>query len=412
MPVSIRRLVAGATALGALTALALGVTSPASAAPAKGWIAAPNGMVGIQESITIYAPSAAGQVVSVGLQSAASASTAQTTIAANGYGTLLWTPTTSGAWSINALGNIVSAGSSNITVSAMPTYTVLLAQNNVQAGVSNNLTAGVVAPVGTIAPQGSVYLASANGNGITTQPLSGQFGGSTSFATLPWTPQSLGAFALLATFQPGGNGQTGSVSPISQPNINQADTIVALRWPATLYQGTPTVLQAVLGQNIPQGSVAFYQDGVGISASIPTVNGVATFPWTPNLGGVHNISVAFTANQPIPGAGTSSSSSQLVNIQPARTSDNVTVDPTNQPVWSIAKPIVMQAGTSTTLVGTATSGTPVYFSEQGPCIINGAVLQALSAGSCQVTASAVGNATLTPVSETYTVTVTAAPKSR
>ena len=47
----------------------------------------------------------------------------------------------------------------------------------------------------------------------------------------------------------------------------------------------------------------------------------------------------------------------------------------------------------------------MLFSEQGPCAIAGAVLTALGAGQCQVTAISPGNATLTPGSETYTVTV-------
>jgi hypothetical protein len=65
-----------------------------------------------------------------------------------------------------------------------------------------------------------------------------------------------------------------------------------------------------------------------------------------------------------------------------------------------------------TLAGTSQSGTPVLFSEQGPCAIAGAVLTALSAGQCQVTAISPGNAQLTPGSETYTITVTAPPRKR
>ena len=40
----------------------------------------------------------------------------------------------------------------------MPTYTVLLAQNALQQGASNNILAGVVAPIGTLAPTGTVTL--------------------------------------------------------------------------------------------------------------------------------------------------------------------------------------------------------------------------------------------------------------
>ena len=97
-------------------------------------------------------------------------------------------------------------------------------------------------------------------------------------------------------------------------------------------------------------------------------------------------------------------------MQAARSADNITVDPPGQPVWSIAQPISLQAGRTVTLAGTSQSGTTVLFSEQGPCAIAGAVLTALSAGQCQVTAISPGNATLTPGSETYTITVTNPPR--
>jgi hypothetical protein len=406
-----RAAVAGCAAL-ALGVTSLGLAQVASAAPAQGFIASPNGMVGLQQTVVISAPAAKGQVVTIGLQNASTAQTLQTSIGSNGYGYLNWTPTFGGSWTINGLGNIISSGSTTINVAAMPTYTVLLAQNNVQNGVNNNLSAAVIAPIGSLAPTGSVYLATSFGNGITTQPLTGLYGGTTATTTLPWTPNGNGPLPILATYAPGTSANSGSVSPISQPNITREDSIVAMRWPATLYVNQPTVLQAVLGAGIPQGSVAFYMDGNGISGSIPTVNGVASLQWTPPVGGVHNISVAFTSNTPIPGMGSSGSSLQSVNIQPAKAQDNITVDPPTMPAWSIAAPIVMKAGSNLTLAGTAVSGSTVVFSEQGPCYINGSVLYAPSAGSCQITAVSPGNVTLNPTTETYTVTVTAPPKKK
>jgi len=406
-----RSAVAGCAAL-ALGATSLGLATGALAATSKGFIAAPNGMVGLQESILINAPGAKGQVVTIGLQNASTAQTLQTTIGSNGYGAVNWTPTFGGSWTINGLGNIISSGSTTINVAAMPTYTVLLAQNNVQNGVNNNLSAAVIAPIGTLAPTGTVYLATTSGNGITTQPLTGLYGGTTATTTLPWTPNGNGGYPIQATYTPGTSANSGSMSPVSQPNITATDTVIALRWPATLYVNQATVLQAVLGQNIPQGSVAFYMDGNGISGSIATVNGIASLQWTPPTSGVHNISVAFTANTQIPGSGYNGSSTQSVNIQSARAQDNITVDPPTQPVWSIAAPIVMKAGSNLTLAGTAVSGSPIVFSEQGPCYINGTVLYAPSAGTCQISVQSAGNATLTPTIENYTVTVTAPPKKK
>jgi hypothetical protein len=380
-------------------------------AAAKAGIYAPNGMVGVSEQIQVQVSGLNGQTITLGLSSGANATTLNAVVGANGWATATWTPTAAGAWTINALGSAIAAGSTTITVAPVPTYTVLMAQQTVQQGVSNTLQAAVVAPIGSIAPTGSVYLATAGGNGITTQPISGTFGNATATAGLPWNPTAGGSTAIVATYQPSNGNFTSSTSPISQPFATTANTTVAMRWPANLYAGTTSVLQAVLGAGIPDGSVAFSMDGTGISGSIPTVNGVATYQWTPPSAGIHTIAVTYTGN-PVQGqAGQQSgSNSQVVNVQGARAVDNIVVDPPSQPVWQIAAQIVMTVGQPVTLAANTTSNTTVLFSEQGPCVINGTVLTALAAGQCQVTAFTAGNAQLKPGSETYTITVKAAPK--
>jgi hypothetical protein len=385
-------------------------TAPATAA-SNGFIAAPNGMVGVPEQILINAPSAKGQTVTIGLQLGSAAQTLQTAIGSNGFGSVTWTPGAAGTWSINGLGSIANLGSTTATVVPMPTYTVLLAQNNVLQGASNNLLAGVVAPIGTLAPTGSVTLTSGPAT-VGSAPLTGNFGGNTSTATIPWTPTAGGPIDIQATYNPASGGQLASTSPVSTPNSSGAIATVSMRWPTNLYVGTQTTFQAVLGAGIPDGSVAWWMDGVGISGSMPTVNGVATFQWAPPASGQHTISVQYTGARPTQTGllWYNGSSSQVVNVQPARGQDNITVNPPGQPAWSIAQPITLQAGRTVTLVGTSQSGTPVLFSEQGPCAIAGAVLTALSAGQCQVTAISPGNAQLTPGSETYTITVTAPPR--
>jgi hypothetical protein len=407
---------AGRIALSAALALGLGLsatvagTAPATAA-SNGFIAAPNGMVGVPEQILISAPGAKGQTVTIGLQLGSAAQTLQTAIGSNGFGSVTWTPGAAGTWSINGLGSIANLGSTTATVVPMPTYTVLLAQNNVLQGASNNLLAGVVAPIGTLAPTGSVTLTSGPAT-VGSAPLTGNFGGNTSTATIPWTPTAGGPIDIQATYNPASGGQLASTSPVSTPNSSGAIATVSMRWPTNLYVGTQTTFQAVLGAGIPDGSVAWWMDGVGISGSMPTVNGVATFQWAPPASGQHTISVQYTGARPTQTGllWYNGSSSQVVNVQPARGQDNITVDPPGQPAWSIAQPITLQAGRTVTLVGTSQSGTPVLFSEQGPCAIAGAVLTALSAGQCQVTAISPGNAQLTPGSETYTITVTAPPR--
>jgi len=405
-----RRAATAALALGLALGSVATVAGAADAAPA-GAIYVPNGMVGVSENIAVQVPGVAGQTITLGLSSGPIATTVQAVVNAQGWASATWTPTAAGAWTISGLGTAAPAGSTTITVAPMPTYTVLMAQQSVQQGVNNNLAGAVVAPISSLAPTGSVSLATAGGAGITTQPLSGSFGAGTSTVALPWNPSAGGSVALQAAFQPNNGNYVASTSPISQPFATTARTTVALRWPATLYAGTTTVISAVLGAGLPDGSVAFSMDGTGISGSIPTVNGVANYQWTPPTAGIHTIAVSYTGN-PVPNqlSQQSGTNSQIVNIQGARAMDNITVDPPTQPAWSIARPIVMAQGTKVTLAATTTSNTTVLFSEQGPCVINGSVLTALSPGQCQVTAFTAGNASLTPGSETYTITVTAPAK--
>ena len=121
--------------------VALSGTSTASAAP--GFVATPNGMVGLTQEIVIKAPSMANQVATIGFTSSGVSNAGQTNINANGFGSLAWTPTSAGSWTISGLGDAASSGSTTITVAPMPTVTNALVPNLVQAGVTNTVTVAV-----------------------------------------------------------------------------------------------------------------------------------------------------------------------------------------------------------------------------------------------------------------------------
>ncbi len=161
-----RGLLSAALALGLTAGAALAAGAPASAA--AGFIAAPNSIVGLDTEIVINAPKAAGQVVTLGAQIGGFSTTMQTTIGSNGYGSITWNPGAPGTWTFNGLGSIANLGSTTATVAAMPTYTVLLAQNNVQQGASNNLEAAVIAPIGSLNPTGTVSLQYGSGAAISS----------------------------------------------------------------------------------------------------------------------------------------------------------------------------------------------------------------------------------------------------
>ena len=405
----VRGALAAALTLGMTAGATLAAGAPAQAASA-GFIAVPNSMVGVNTQIVVSAPSAAGQTVAIGAQLGSFATTLQTTLGANGIGYLTWNPGSPGTWQFNGLGVIANLGSTTASVVPMPTYTELLAPNNVQQGVPTTVTAAVVAPIGNIAPTGTVTLQTgASAIAISSAGLSGSLASTVSTASLPWTPPSFGQYALQAQF--GGGAWVGSTSPISQPNV-QGVTPLALRMPGTLNMGTPTIIQGQVGYGYPDGTVAFFANGVGISGSVATVNGVATIQWTPPGTGIYYISASYTGAIPNtnPVRFQSGTANQSVNVQGPRPVDNLTVVPAGQPVWSIAQPIVMTTNQTITLAGTSQSGTPVIFSEQGPCVIAGAVLSALSPGQCTVTAQSPGTASIAPGSETYTITVNAPPR--
>jgi len=386
-------------------ALGLGLSTgaPASAAT-NSFIATPNGMVGMQQEIVFRAPSLAGQVATIGFVSGAISNAGQTAVNAQGYGSLAWTPTSAGSWTISGLGSAASIGSTTITVAPMPTATYALVPNLVQTGVVNRITVAVSALDGIVAPTGTVTLRNQNQNVIGTGTLSPSTGNS-STASVQWTP--VAGETVTASYTPASTAFISSTGDTAQPAYSSSVVTVALRFPPVLYVGTPTILGAQTGTAVPAGSASFFFDGIGIIGSTPTdATGGAAAGWTPTASGIHTISTQFSSST----GGFSGTSSQTVNIQPAKASDVITVAPQGGTPWNPGLPISLRAGSNTVLTASAQSGATVVLSETGPCVINGATLTALSAGQCSVTATSPGSTSLTATSTTYTITITAPPK--
>jgi len=403
-----RSLYRGAAIVAAL-GLAAGMTltvAPASQST-NAFVATPNGMVGLTQQVVIRTPNnLRNQPVTIGFTSGPYATSLQTVINAQGFGSVNWTPSQSGTWTIAGLGNAVSVGSTTINVAAMPTTTILMVPNSIQQGVSSNIIAVVSAPLGTVAPAGSVTVRAAGSLNVIGQgSLNPLAGSSRSVATIAWSPPTSGDFPLVGTYTPSSSAFAPSTSPVSQPNVTTGLPIVALRFPPSLYVGQQTVLSAVLGNGIADGSVAYLLNGVGISGSMPTVNGVESFQWTPTVGGVQTITVDFTGQRNVSG-----SSSQAVNVLPAPPADGINVNPQGGAAWSVGAPIVLRAGSNTLINASSTSGATVVLSETGPCVLNGAIMTALSAGQCTLTATSPGSASYLPNTASYTITVQAPPK--
>ena len=394
-------------ALVATLALAFGsATSPASAATTP-FIATPNGMVGVQQEIVFRAPSLAGQVATIGFVSGSISNAGQTAVNSRGFGSLAWTPTSAGAWTISGLGSAASIGSTTITVASQPTVTQLFVGNQIQTGVVNKAIVDVDALTGQLAPVGTVTVRDQTQAVVATGALSST-GGLTSSAIVEWTPSTAGNQALTATYTPSNNAFSASTSNTQRPQYTTAVVPVALSFPAELRVGSPEPLFAILGNNQPEGSAAFLENNVGISGSIPTSNGVARFVWTPNATGIQTIVTTYTGNT----AGFSGSASQVVNVQPAISADSITVAPVAGAPWNPGLPITLQAGSSTPLNATAASGATVLLSETGPCVIAGSTLTVLGSGQCVVTAVSPGTGAVAGTTATFTITVTSRPKKK
>ena len=395
-----------AMALVAAIALVVGLSglSAAPASAANEFIATPNGMVGMQQEIVFRAPSLAGQVATIGFVSGAISNAGQTAVNSQGYGSLAWTPTSAGSWTVSGLGNAAVVGSTTINVVPMPTATYALVPNLVQTNVANRITVAVSALDGIIAPSGTVTLRNQNQNVIGTGTLS-PYIGNTSTVSVQWTPV-IGE-TVTASYTPSSTAFVASTGDTAQPAYTSAVVTVVLRFPPVLYVGTPTVLGAQTGTGIPAGSASFFFDGNGIIGSTPTdASGGVAASWTPTASGVHTISTEFSSST----GGFSGTSSQSVNIQPARATDVITVAPQGGVPWNPGLPISVQAGSTTVLTATAQSGATVVLSETGPCVINGATMTALGAGQCVLTATSPGSASINAATATYTITVTAPPK--
>jgi len=396
-------------ALMAAIALAFGVSglTAAPASAADPFIATPNGMVGVQQEIVFRAPSLAGQVATIGFVSGSISNAGQTAVNSRGFGSLAWTPTSAGAWTISGLGNTASIGSTTINVAAQPTITQLFVGNQIQTGVANKAIVEVDSLTGQLAPVGTVTVRDQNQTVLGTGTLSST-GGLTSSAIVEWTPSAAGNQAVTATFTPSTNAFAASTSNTQRPAYTTAVVPVALSFPAELRVGSPEPLFAILGNNQPQGSAAFLENNVGISGSIPTSNGVARFVWTPNATGVQTIVTTYTGNTP----GFSGTASQAVNVQPAVSTDSITVIPAGGAPWNPGLPITLQAGSSTALTATAASGATVLLSETGPCVIAATTLTVLGPGQCAVTAVSPGTGAVAGTTATYTITVTSPPKRK
>ncbi len=395
---------ARATAASALLLGTIGVAAaPAQAESASGLS---NGYVGVTQSINVtdFCPGSNVQLqatVNGNVVTSPSASSDS-----NGNATILWTPATVGSVT-NAVVQSSLVGSAcstiplpNVAISQVGTNSVLTAPNSVTVNVATQITVTVQSQLrSTYAPTGNVVVKDANGATIQTLGLTPNAGGGSSFAYWRWTPTTSGSYTFQAIY----SGDANSLGSTSAQDIVIATTSgvpIALSLPPTMTVGVPTTLQANVYPANVQGSVGFTLNGTPISASVPIVNGVAKFQWTPTVAGNVTIGANYTTN----GGGTGSTSNAVTIVAGPVSTDVITLTQPGFGTWAPNGTYTVSNGTTINFTASTLSGAAVTLSETGPCQVSGLTLVVdASNATCNVVASSPGGNGYAPAKYGYTV---------
>ena len=392
----IRIIAAAGLALGALGL----ATVPAQAASASGY---GSGAVGITQIINAQGVCPSSELFFSATYANGTVSSANPVWAdINGNGTIYWTPSITGLVTQATIGSTctpVPLGGANI--STVSTSTTVNAPNNAQVGVATKIQVIVQSgSASSYSPTGTVVVKDINGVTLQTMGLTSGPGAGQAYAYYWWTPPAPGSYTFQATYAGDGNAQ-GSTSPQDVTIATSSGSPISLNLPPTMTVGVPQTLKATVSPSTIQGSVGFTQNGVPISASVPLVNGVATYQWTPTISGQVQIGANYMTNQ-----GGSGSTSEVITINagPVQT-DVITLTQPGVGVWAPNSSHQLGQGTSITFQAGTLSGAAVTLSDTGPCTTSGLTLSVgVSSGQCTLIAKSAGGNGYGPVVQNYIVT--------
>ena len=411
----ITRVLATLAAVGLASSVCLVTPSQAATLHGQVWVATPNGLAGVEQTILVKANRSRGEVATVTFQHASSGTNAgQAIVNRQGFAYLPWTPANKGSWTINATVGGASIGTTVITVAAMPTSTILLAPGQVANGKTTRLVTHVKALGGSVTPSGTVTLRNQFGNTVAIGTLAPTSIVGLATVGLEWTP-SLGSVTLTADYSPATSAFRSSTSPAQSPTV-AGQKAVSLRLPPISYVGVEETLSAVIQPSYQSplgGSIGFNLNIDGflfypMGGSRPIAGGIGSTSWTPTQPGIQTVGISYaSADFAINGTDT-----QVINVPPAPVADEMTITPTGSSPWSQGATVTLPQGSAVEFTPTSQSSNPVTLTTDGPCALNAAQLNALGPGQCEITATSLGNdGSLSPTTSTYTVTITAPPKS-
>ncbi|MBI1349998.1 MAG: hypothetical protein GC156_02640 [Actinomycetales bacterium] len=318
-------------------------------------------------------------------------------------GQAIWTPNQVGVANLSLNGTPWAGVLATSTIRQVPTQTTIAAPNTAQVGVPTLITVTVQSQSpSSYVPTGQVTVRDASGATVTTMGLTPSSGvNGQSFAYWRWTPPSTGTFTFQASYA-GDSNALASTSPVDVVAATTSGNTISLTAPGTITQGVPALLTATVVPLNVQGSVGFTLNGAPISASVPLVNGVATFLWTPKVAGTVTLGANYMTN-----GGRSGSTTDTVTIAPGPTSpDAITLTQPGFGTWAPNGVYTRGNGTSFTFQAATLSGSPVMLSTKGagPCSVTGLTLTVTAgSGQCSLIAQSAGSAGYQPVTQTYTV---------
>ncbi|MDO8731273.1 MAG: Ig-like domain-containing protein [Actinomycetota bacterium] len=320
----------------------------------------------------------------------------------NGDGTIYWTPNITGLVTQASIGSTctpVPLGGANI--STVATSTTVNAPNNAQVGTATKIMVIVQSgSASSYSPTGTVVVKDINGVTLQTMGLTAGPGAGQAYAYYWWTPTSAGSYTFQATYSGDNNAQV-STSPQDVTIATSSGSPIYLSLPPTMSVGVPQTLKATVAPSTIQGSVGFTQNGVPISPSVPLINGVASYQWTPTISGQVQIGANYTSNQ---GASGSTSEVITMNTGPVAT-DVITLIQPGVGQWAPNGTYQLGQGTSITFQAGTLSGAAVTLSDTGPCTTSGLTLTVgVATGQCTVIARSAGGNGYAPVAQNYTVT--------
>ncbi len=392
-----------AAAVGALVLGAIGLA--AAPAQAAGTVTGfGSGVVGVPQSISVGGYlGCQTATLSVTYANGSTYSSTTATLDGNGNASFTWAPPVAGtitSASLLSLCTPTSLGSA--VISGATTTTSFQAPNVAKVGIATQMTIIVqAASPSTYNPTGQVVVRDGNGNTVVTMGLTPGPGTGQAYAYWWWTPPAAGSYVFQATYG-GDSNASGSTSPQDFVSASASGGTISLAAPSQLTVGVPVTLVATVVPNTLQGSVGFTVNNQPISASVPIVNGQASYTWKPTAPGSAVLGANYTTN----GGATGSTTDQVTIVAGPVQSDVITLTQPGYGTWAPGGTYQMGNGSNFTFQVTTLSGASITLNDTGPCQSPGLSLVVnQGTGNCTLTAVSPGGNGYGPVTQTYYVTL-------